>query len=157
MIILMKYTYMMEPEKIEEELNNLWEKYQKILENSNSDWESINEARAILFLTGQVYCEQIAVEAIERRLHLLKEKLSLIEFLDLIDKNAEKLEELRKDELFSKLEKFYRIIKIYKNKYDKGKFYLNEEKLIEKYNSHNPKKESKIGYRGSFEKNQENS
>ena len=152
MITLMKYTYLMEPEKIQEELNNLWEKYQDILDNPDSSWESLNEARAILFITGQLYCEQIAVEAIERRIHLLKEKLSLLEFLDLIDKNSERLEELRKDELFNKLEKFYRVIKSYKNKYVKGKYYLEEEKFIEKYNFINPKEEFKVGYRGSFEK-----
>ena len=152
MITLMKYTYMMQPEKIQEELDKLWDKYQNILENPNSDWEKINEARAILFLTGQVYCEQVAIEAIERRLHLLKDKLSLIEFFNLIDKNSEKLEELRKDDLFNKLEKFYLIIKAYKNKYDKGKFYLDEEKFIQKYEKVNPNKKFKLGYKGDFDK-----
>ena len=152
MIILMKYTYMMEPEKVRERLNELWKKYQLILDNLNSTWEEINEARAILYLTGQVFCEQIAVEAIERRLHLLKEKLSLIEFFDLIDKNAEKLEGLRKDELFTKLEKFYKIIKEYKNKYEKGKFYLDEERFIQRYEEVNSNKDLKIGYKGAFDK-----
>lgn len=142
----------MEPEKVQEELDRLWNKYQEILEDSNSNWEKANEARAILYLTGQVYCEEIAIEAIERRLHLLKEKIELIEFLDLVDKNSKRLIELRMDELFTKLEKFYRIIKTYKNKYNKGKFYLDEEKFIEKYQEQNPKKNLKIGYKGSFNK-----
>lgn len=150
MISLMKYTYLMEPEKIQKELDNLWSKYQDIINSDNSTWEEINEARAILFLTGQIYCEKIAVEAIERRLHLLKVKLSLIEFLDLIDKNSDKLEQLRKDELFFKLEKFYRVIKGYKNKYLKGKYYLEEEQFLKIYNKINPDKEFKMGYRGSF-------
>ena len=111
MIILMKYTYMMEPKGVEVRLNQLFGKYLMILENNSSTWEDINEARAILYLTGQVYCEQIAVEAIERRLHLLKEKLSLIEFFNFIDRESEKLFELRKDDLFKKLEEFYRIVK----------------------------------------------
>ena len=72
---------MMEPEKVQEELDRLWNKYQEILEDSNSNWEKANEARAILYLTGQVYCEEIALEAIERRLHLLKEKIELIAML----------------------------------------------------------------------------
>jgi len=152
MIILMKYTYMMEPEKVQEELDKLWNKYQKILENPDSDWETINEARAILYLTGQVYCEEIAPDAIKRRLHLLKEKIELIEFLNLIDKDSEKLNELRKDELFIRLEKFYIIIKTYKNKYNKGKFYLDEEKFIKEYQKQNPEKDLKIGYKGSFDK-----
>jgi len=152
MIILMKYTYMMEPEKVQEELDRLWNKYQEILEDSNSNWEKANEARAILYLTGQVYCEEIALEAIERRLHLLKEKIELIEFLDLVDKNSKRLIELRMDELFAKLEKFYKIIKSYKNKYNKGKFYLDEEKFLEEYQKKNPDKDIKIGYKGSFDK-----
>jgi hypothetical protein len=150
MIELMKYTYLMEPKKVKEELDKLWEKYQKIIQDKNPSWESINEARSILFLTGQIYCEQIAVEAIERRLHLLKEKISLVEFFNLIDKRSDELGELRKDELFRKLEEFYKIIKEYKNRYSGGKFYLDEEKLIEKYNQTNLDKELKIGYRGSF-------
>lgn len=152
MIDLMKYTYLMQPEKIQIELNKLWKNYIKIINSKNPTWEEINKARSILFLTGQIYCEKIAVEAIERRLHLLKEKLSLIEFLDLIDKNSEKLEQLRTDELFSKLEKFYRVIKSYKNNYINGKYYLEEEKFLEVYNKINPYKDLKIGYRGSFKK-----
>ncbi|MBU0929557.1 MAG: hypothetical protein KJ623_00610 [Nanoarchaeota archaeon] len=146
----MNYTYMMEPEKVQNELSKLWDKYQLIINKDNPNWDEINEARSILYLTGNVFCEKIAVEAIERRLHLLKEKLSLIEFFDLIDKNSEKLEELRKDELFVKLEKFYNIIKKYKNNYTGGKYYLEEEKFIKKYNNLNPEKEHKIGYKGSF-------
>ena len=150
MIPLMNYTYMMEPEKVQNELSKLWDKYQLIINKDNPNWDEINEARSILYLTGNVFCEKIAVEAIERRLHLLKEKLSLVEFFDLIDKNSEKLEELRKDELFVKLEKFYNIIKKYKNNYTGGKYYLEEEKFIKKYNNLNPEKEHKIGYKGSF-------
>lgn len=152
MIELMKYTYLMKPEKVQEELDKLWDKYQNILDNPNSGWEDINEARAILFLTANIYCEQIAIGAIEKRLHLLKEKISLVEFFDLIDKNSEKLKELKKDELFLKLERFYRIIKEYKNKYSGGKFYLDEEKFLEKYSVKNPEKDKKLGYMGSFKK-----
>ena len=152
MIVLMKYTYMMEPEKVQEELDRLWDKYQRILKDPDSDWEKVNEARAILYLTGQVYCEEIAIDAIERRLHLLKDKIELVDFFNLIDKNSERLNELRKDELFTKLEKFYKIIKSYKNKYTKGKFYLDEEKFIEKYQKQNPDKDLKIGYKGCFNK-----
>jgi len=149
MISLMKYTYLMEPEKIQEELDKLWERYKSIIDNDSS-WEEINEARALLYLTGGVYCEKIAVEAIERRLHLLKEAFSLIGFLDLVDKESEKLKDLRKDVLFDKLEKFYRVIKNYKNKYIGGKYYLEEERFLEKYGELNPDKDLKSGYRGKF-------
>ncbi len=152
MIEIMKYTYMLEPEKIKKELDKLWDNYQKIIHDKNSSWEELNEARAILFLTGNVYCEDIAVKAIERRLHLLKEKLSIIEFLNIIDKESPRLENLRKDLLFSKLEKFYRVIKEYKNRYHEGKFYLDEEKFIKEYNDKNPERNFSIGYKGEFRK-----
>ena len=150
MIALMKYTYLMEPEKVREELDELWDRYQLIINKDSPSWEEINEARALLFLTGNIYCEKIAVEAIRRRLHLLKVKLSLIEFLDLIDKNSDRLVELREDELFVKLEKYYRIVKGYKNKYIGGKYYLEEERFLKKYDSVNPNKDFGLGYGGSF-------
>jgi len=148
---LMTYTYLLDNVKIKKELEKLWGRYNEIImDNLNPSWEEINEARSILYLTGQIYCEQIAVRAIERRLHLLKTKISLIEFFDLIDKNSPKLIDLRKDELFSKLEEFYRIVKDYKNKYTGGKYYLDEERFIDKYHSVNPEKDFNMGYKGKF-------
>ena len=139
-----------ERRKIKEELNALWKRYQDIINTPDSSWEKLNEARAILYLTGQIYCEEIAVEAIERRLHLLKEKLTLLEFFDIIDKKSEKLKDLRKEGLFKRLEEFYIIVKQYKNKYVGGKYYLDEEKFIQEYNKKNPNNSLKIGYKGSF-------
>ncbi|MBU2104757.1 MAG: hypothetical protein KKF67_03210, partial [Nanoarchaeota archaeon] len=133
MIELMKYTYLLENDKIKKELELMYEKYSGFLAKAEEMWQELNEARAILYLTGQVYCKQIAPESIQRRLHLLKQPLQLTEFFHLIDSNSEKLNELREDELFVKLEEFYRIIKEYKNKYSTGKFYLDEEKFIELY------------------------
>jgi hypothetical protein len=153
MIDLLKYTYLLENEKIKKELERLYDKYSEFIKKAQEMWEQLNEARAILYLTGNIYCEKIAVEAIERRLHLLKEKLSLVEFFDLIDKNSEKLIEFRKDELFKKLEEFYRIIKEYKNKYSEGKYYLDEEKFIQLYNFLNPNQDDKIRYKGKFNSN----
>jgi len=147
----MKYTYLLENDKIRDELELLYQKYSGFLEKTEKNWQELNEARAILYLTGQVYCEQIAPEVIQRRLHLLKQPLQLTEFFNLIDSNSEKLNELRQDELFVKLEEFYKIIKKYKNKYSKGKFYLDEEKFIELYNKFNPDKDLKTGYKGGFD------
>ncbi len=151
MIELVKYTYLLDAEKIKEELDKLWKRYKKIIETSDSNWKELNEARAILYLTGDVYCEKIAVEAIQRRLRLLKQPITLQEFFNLVDSNSEKLNELRQDELFRKLEEFYKIIKEYKNKYEKGKFYLDEERFIELYNKLNPDKDLKLGYKGKFD------
>ena len=150
MISLMKYTYMMSPKGVESELNKMWGRYEGIINSENPSWSEVNEARSLLYLTGQIFCEQIAVEAIKRRLHLLKVKLSLIEFLDLIDKKDNGLVEMRKDELFAVLEKFYIVIKNYKNKYIEGEYYLEEERFLKVYERVNPDKSLKIGYRGKF-------
>lgn len=152
MINLMKHTYLFEIDKIKTELEKLWERYLAILNNENSNWKDLNEARAILFIIGNVYCEDVAVKAIEKRLHLLKNKLTPIEFFNLIDSNSARLTELRKEKLFTDLEEFYKIIKEFKNKNSKGKFYLDEDIFIEKYNKANPDKNLKIGYKGGFDK-----
>ncbi len=144
----MKYTYLLECDKISKELRRLWKRYQSVLKNPN--WKDLNETRAILYLIGQIYCEKIAPEAIERRLHLLKDKLSLNDFFELIDSKDKKLTTFRKDKIFKKLEKFYLIVKKYKNKNVGGKFYLDEERFIKLYNQYNPNKKLKIGYRGKF-------
>ena len=114
MIKLLKYTYTLQVDKIGSELKKYWQRYQDILKKPS--WEKLNEARAILYLVGQVYCEEIAIEAITRRLHLLKNDLSLPNFLSVVDANSERLKELRKDQLFLKLENFYRAVKNFKNK-----------------------------------------
>ncbi len=150
MIKLLKYTYALQVKKIDSELSNYWEHYQELLKNPN--WEKLNEARAILYLIGEIYCEQIAVQAIERRLHLLKKPLSFLDFLSMIDRNTSKLKELRKDPLFYKLEMFYKAIKEFKNKFTEGKYYLDEEKFIKLYNKYNPNKSLNIGYKGQFKK-----
>jgi len=151
MIELMKYTYLLENDKIKKELELMYQKYSGFLAKAEEVWQELNEARAILYLTGDVYCEQIATKAIQRRLSLLKQPLQLTEFLNLIDSNSERLDELRKEELFRKLEEFYMIIKEYKNKYSEGKFYLDEERFIDLYSKFNPDKDLKSGYKGGFD------
>ncbi len=151
MIKLMKYTYLLENEKIKSELDSMYKKYSGFLTEAEKIWRQLNEARSILYLTGQIYCEQIAPEAIKNRLHLLENPISLADFLQVVDSNSEKLEELEKDDLFLKLEEFYKIIKEYKNRYSGGKFYLDEEKFIQLYNIFTPDKNRKIGYKGKFD------
>ena len=155
MIELMRYTYLMEPEKIQEELEKLWKRYQFIINQEKPTREEMNEARAILFLTGHLYCEEIAVGAIERRLHLLPEQFSLIDFFMVVDSNSERLDHLRKHQLFNKLERYYEVIKIYKNRYIEGKYYLEEEKFLKKYNEMSPNPNMQIGYKGDFNNNKE--
>ena len=124
----MKYTYLMEPEKVQEELDKYRKRYQIIINQEKPTREEMNEARAILFLTGNLYCEQVAVGAIERRLHLLLEPFSLIDF-------------------FNTLEKYYEVIKKYKNRCIEGKYYLEEEKFLQRYNKMSPNPDMRIGYK----------
>jgi uncharacterized protein (UPF0218 family) len=140
---LLKFTYMLEPEKIEIELETFWKRYLQILENPN--WEDINEARAILYIIGFLYTEQIGPEAIERRLHLLENQMDMSEFLHYIDSDSDRLIDFRNDPLFIKLEKLYRIIKKFKNLEADGRLYLNEDKFIELYNKLAPSEEYKTG------------
>ncbi|EKE22175.1 MAG: hypothetical protein ACD_7C00029G0001 [uncultured bacterium] len=149
MQILLKSTYLLDVKKIEERLDKFWLKYEKIL--AKPTWKSLNEARAILYLIGQVYCEKIAPKAIEKRLPLLESPMSLVKFLSTVDSGSkEKLKKLRKDKLFAKLEKYYVLVKSFKNKFNGGKYYLDEERFIDLYNSYNPDKKLKIGYRGRY-------
>jgi len=148
MIKLLKYTYTLQVDKIDSELEKYWQRYQDILKKPS--WGKLNEARAIIYLIGQVYCEEIATEALKRRLHLLKTDLSLLDFFSIIDTNSEKLKELRKDDLFLKLENLYRAVKNFKNKFVGGKYYLDEEKFGKLYNKYNPDRNLKMGYRGYF-------
>lgn len=145
---LLKYTYLLDIKRAGARLDVLWSRYQALIKKP--DWQGLNEARALLYLIGQIYCEQIAPEAIERRLHLLKRPLTLSKFFIAIDSNSRNLSVYRQDELFARLEKFYILIKKFKNRTVSGKFYLDEEKFIRLYNRFNPQKKLKIGYRGRF-------
>ncbi|MBU2025210.1 MAG: hypothetical protein ABIC19_02305 [Patescibacteria group bacterium] len=147
---LLKHTYLLNIDKIQADLERLWKRYQHIL--GNPSWNNLNEARAILYLAGQIYCEQIAVDAIERRLPLLKKPISLSQFLILIDSKSPKQKRYNKDPLFLKLKKFYTVIKKFKNKSVGGKYYLDEQRFIRLYNKHNPDRKCKMGYRGKIGK-----
>ena len=145
---LLKHTYLLEPKKVEKELEKLWDRYEELLDDPS--WENLNEARAILYIIGAIYTEDIAPKAIERRLHLLKKPMDLLEFFTVIDSKSKDLKELRKDPLFKKLEEYYEIIKKNKNRFVGGKHYMNEEKFIDLYNKYNPEQDIKIREMGRF-------
>jgi hypothetical protein len=144
----LKYTYLLDVINIRKELQKLWDRYQDILNNPN--WEDLNEARAILYLIGYWYPEEVAPNAIERRLHLLDKPLTLMEFFTIIDTKNQTLIEKRKDKLFVRLEEFYKLIKEFKNLHVGGKWYLDEEKFVELYNKYSPDKNMMIRERGKF-------
>ena len=115
-------------------------------------WEDLNEARAILYIIGYWYPEKTVPEAIDRRLHLLKSPITLIEFFTLIDTEDKSLIDRRKDELFGNLEALYRLMKQFKNLHIGGKWYLDEEKFVQLYNKFNPDKTQLIKERGKFDR-----
>lgn len=100
-----------------------------MLDNSKNI-EELWEARAYLYIIGYLYPEEFGPEAIGRRLKYLRKPLTLLEFLDMIDrKKIDK--EHKSDPLFAKLERLYRVIKKYKQLV-KNNSYLDETRFNEK-------------------------
>jgi len=147
---VIKYTYLMDPKKVELHLDRLWTRYQQIL--NHPSWEELNEARAIIYFIGHLFCEEIAPQALQRRLHLLKHPLTFYQFLYLIDSNSSYLEYHRQDLLFCRLEHLYFITKKFKNRHTEGRYYLDEEKFIKLYQKYNPHSGLKLGWRGWFKR-----
>lgn len=150
---LLKYTYIMGSKSLKQELENLWNRYQHILDNPN--WDDLNEARGILYIIGYLFPEKIADEAIERRIHLLKDRIEINEFYGLIDSNSNELEGRRQDPLFKKMEDYYRVVKEFKNKTTVGKWYLDEERFVDIYNKFTPDDTMKIGRFGEYNRKDE--
>jgi hypothetical protein len=130
---LLKYTYLLDIENIENEIVRLWERYQKILNKKKLSWEELNEARAILYFLGYLYPEKIAIESLESRIKIIRPKISLDKFFLAIDgNNKEILKKYKDNEKFNKLKKFYLIVKNIKNKV-KNNSYLDEQRFNEIY------------------------
>ncbi len=123
---LLKNTYLLRIDKIEEIIERIWEEYQLILDDANNI-EDLWGARVYLYFVGWFYPEKFGIEAIERRLKHLHNPLSLIEFFDMIDK-GKVTKEHREDLLFVKLERLYGLIKKYKQLIINNS-YLDEERF----------------------------
>jgi len=136
---LLKHTYLFDIKAIKKDIERLWGRYQKILDNKKSSWEELNEARAILYFVGRLYSETIALEAIERRIEFVKPKINLDKFFLIIDRNDVKnLKKYSKDGKFNKLKEFYLIVKNIKNRVKNG-VYLDEERFNKAYSMLRPK------------------
>lgn len=136
---LLKYTYLLDTEKIKESIENLWKRYQRIVNSKKPSWEELNEARATLYFIGYLYPEKIALESLERRIGSIKPTLSLDEFLLAIDRNNKKILNKYKDnERFNKLKDFYLIVKNIKNRV-KNNTYLDEGRFNKIYSKLKPK------------------
>ena len=136
---LLKYTYLLDIENIENEITRLWKRYQKILNNKKLSWEDLNEARAILYFLGYLYPEKIVIESLESRVKTIRPKISLDKFLLAIDgSNKEILKKYKDNEKFNKLKNFYLIVKNIKNKV-KNNSYLDEQRFNKIYLKSEPK------------------
>ena len=136
---LLKYTYLLDTEKIRESIEDIWKRYQRILDNKKPSWEELNEARAVLYFVGYLYPEKIALESLEKRIGSIKPAISLDEFLLAIDgNNKEVLDKYKDNERFNKLRDFYLIVKNIKNRV-KNSTYLDEERFNEVYSKFKPK------------------
>ena len=148
---ILKYTYLLDSKKLDETLTKMWERYQHILENPN--WDDLNEARAILYVIGYLFPEQIAPEAIKRRLHLLSEPLEELDFYQIVDsENKDEQAKRKNDALFLEMVEYYKVVKSFKNKTNKGIWYLDEDRFVEIYNKYSPDQTMKIGRFGEFTK-----
>lgn len=137
MLKLLQATYLLDNKIISREMDKFWKKYQKILSDKKVNWNKINEARAILYFLGYLYPEKIALESLERRVKLIKPKISLDKFLLLVDQNKI-LKKYQRNKSFLKLSRFYKTVKTIKNKV-KNNSYLDEERFNKLYNSLRPK------------------
>ncbi len=144
LIDLMTYTYLFDIPKIKKALNKYWNEYESIIKNKNSTFEDLNKARAILFLVSNYYCEQIAPIAIERRLPCLSKKMTLVDFLEIVDKKQKK--KYLKEELFKKLVEYYDLIRDFKNSHIKDNRYHFEKEFLENYNKKRPKEERELKF-----------
>jgi hypothetical protein len=136
---LLKYTYLLDLEKIYNSIEKLWKRYQEILDNKKSTWEDLNEARAILFFLGHIFTEEIALGSLEKRVRFIRPAISLDEFLTAVDrKDAAVLKKYKSNKKFAKLRDFYLIVKGIKNR-RKGEWYLDEKRFNKTYEKKRPK------------------
>ena len=136
---LLKYTYLLDTENIKKSIENLWSRYQKILDDKKSTWEDLNEARAILYFIGYLYPEKFALESLEKRIKFVKPSISLDKFLSAIDRNDAKiLKKYAKNKKFNQLKEFYLIVKDIKNRTKNGT-YLDEGRFNKIYKKKKPK------------------
>lgn len=136
---LLKYTYLFDVKKIENSIEGLWKRYQKILNSEKSSFEDLNEARAILYFLGYLYPEKIALESLERRVNQVKPKITLDKFFLAVDKKDKKVFAVYKgNKRFNKLKSFYSVVKDIKNRV-KNNSYLDEERFNKVYLNLKPK------------------
>ena len=136
---LLKYTYLLDTENIKKSIKKLWNRYQKILDNRKSNWENLNEARAILYFVGYLYPEKIALDSLEKRIKFVKPSISLDKFLLAIDRDDIKiLKKYAKNRRFNQLKGFYLIVKDIKNRTKNGT-YLDEGRFNSIYKKLKPR------------------
>lgn len=136
---LLKYIYLLDTKKIKKSIENLWDRYQKILDDKKSNWEDLNEARAVLYFIGYLYPEKIALDSLEKRIKFIRPSISLDEFLSAIDrKNVIILKKYKNNKKFVQLRDFYLIVKDIKNRTKNGT-YLDERRFNKIYKKLEPK------------------
>jgi hypothetical protein len=137
---LIKHVYLLDNDKIKSDIEKLWRRYLRIINKKNCIWGEINDARAILYFLGFIFVEIIALGSLERRVALIKPKITLDEFLIAIDAKDKKiLLKYRANNNFQKLKRFYLTVKDIKNRVNQDKSYLDEDAFNEKYIKLKPK------------------
>ena len=140
MLDLLKNVYLFDIDSIGNDIERIQQEYQDILDKKEINWEEINKARAILYFLGHIFTEKIAFESLERRIKFIQPKISLDNFLLVIDsQDKEILEKYKNNKKFEQLKKFYLIVKSIKNRVNRDSTYLDEETFNKKFKRLKPK------------------
>ena len=92
------------------------------------------------YFLGHIFTEKIALESLERRIKFIRPKISLDNFLLVIDSQDEKvLGKYKNNKKFNRLQEFYLIVKSIKNRVNRDSTYLDEETFNKKFNRLKPK------------------
>jgi hypothetical protein len=140
MQILIKHVYLLDNKKLKSDIERLWRRYLGLIDKKDLNWEEANEARAILYFLGYIFVEIIALGSLERRIPLIRPKISLDNFFAAIDRNDKRVsDKYKNNNNFKKLKEFYLIVKSIKNKTHSDGSYLDEETFNKVYKRLKPK------------------
>jgi len=137
---LIKYTYLLDNNRLAAEIEKWWRLYQRLIADKSCSWAQANEARAILYFLGYIFPEIVVCGSLARRVPLLRPKISLDDFLSAVDSREQKILRLYEhNQKFKQLERFYLLVKALKNRVAADGSYLAEETFNKFYARRKPK------------------
>lgn len=138
MLGLLKNTYLLNVDGVKADIERLWGRYQDVLDDPKRTWGDMNEARAILYFLGRIFCEGFAAESLEKRVGWLEPETSLAEFLSEIDAGKDAGTRYSDRVFYEKLRSFYLAVKNIKNRVNRDGTYLDEATFDKLYSEFKP-------------------